>query len=703
MITKKITHAQKTIRTAILFSVISVSVLFAFSYQSAQAVSTFCGNKSGEIRVVTEGSVPSEGICNTDTYASNPLQKSSLSTETQTSVSELVKLIEKLKEQIDRLSKEVPKTESKKPTTPVTPVVTGKCFGTWTQNMGLGSNGSDVTRLQQMLNNDLGTAITGLDDPDNFGYFGNLTESAVKRFQAKYGIVTSGSPETTGYGAVGPTTRAFLAKGCNGSSNEDSDLIVKTLDGNETHTGVEATFTRGSSCSPYTITWGDGEKTEYKELKGVDCPQVTVKTTLAHTYKNGDTYTVTLKQGDKTASKKITIKKGGNTPPPADDADFDLTLKVSPSNVVEATFTRGSSCSGYTINWGDNTPSLAVDPPAGLSCAQVTVKTTLSHTYSVKGTYTVSVTMNGKTDSKKVTISSIPDTAVQKVAIDGYNIYSPETIVVGNKLHVYFGGWMKSDQVNDVIYRTICDKSGKNCSTPKAVVDSNALGFEHFNDPSIVKLKDASNREYFLMYLTGVKDGENGLVASNNHIYYTTSWADDGLTWEVPRLLVSKHWLPSATVNKKGEVELYANDNSINGRVVRLNMSKSGIDLIKTEQINYGVTDNYSNPHIQYMPKQDMYYIIAERATPTNGIDAFSSADGLTWKQTNKDIVKTESGQVGIGSPAFSTENPRLIFFGSTADSNWMNFKIRSLESTSLNPFDLGLCTISTNGVSMCY
>lgn len=42
------------------------------------------------------------------------------------------------------------------------------------------------------------------------GYFGSLTEAAVKRFQAKYGIASSGTPLTTGYGAVGPRTRAKL-------------------------------------------------------------------------------------------------------------------------------------------------------------------------------------------------------------------------------------------------------------------------------------------------------------------------------------------------------------------------------------------------------------------------------------------------------------------------------------------------------------
>jgi peptidoglycan hydrolase-like protein with peptidoglycan-binding domain len=45
------------------------------------------------------------------------------------------------------------------------------------------------------------------------GYFGPLTQEAVQKWQAAHGIVSSGTPDTTGYGAVGPSTRsAFYAR-----------------------------------------------------------------------------------------------------------------------------------------------------------------------------------------------------------------------------------------------------------------------------------------------------------------------------------------------------------------------------------------------------------------------------------------------------------------------------------------------------------
>ncbi|MDO8682598.1 MAG: peptidoglycan-binding protein, partial [Armatimonadota bacterium] len=72
----------------------------------------------------------------------------------------------------------------------------------------LGSQGKDVTRLQELLAKDAEVYPEGKVT----GYFGALTEKAVQRFQKKYGIASSGSPSTTGYGILGPKTRAKLAE-----------------------------------------------------------------------------------------------------------------------------------------------------------------------------------------------------------------------------------------------------------------------------------------------------------------------------------------------------------------------------------------------------------------------------------------------------------------------------------------------------------
>jgi peptidoglycan hydrolase-like protein with peptidoglycan-binding domain len=68
------------------------------------------------------------------------------------------------------------------------------------------STGGEVSRLQAYLSED--TKIY----PEQIvsGYFGGLTEKAVQRWQAKNRIVSSGSPATTGYGVIGPKTRAAV-------------------------------------------------------------------------------------------------------------------------------------------------------------------------------------------------------------------------------------------------------------------------------------------------------------------------------------------------------------------------------------------------------------------------------------------------------------------------------------------------------------
>ncbi len=77
---------------------------------------------------------------------------------------------------------------------------------TFTQYLQRGSFGSEVTQLQLVLKSDPTLYPEGLVT----GYFGVLTERAVQRFQIRYNIVTSGTPDPAGFGVVGPLTRAKL-------------------------------------------------------------------------------------------------------------------------------------------------------------------------------------------------------------------------------------------------------------------------------------------------------------------------------------------------------------------------------------------------------------------------------------------------------------------------------------------------------------
>ena len=90
---------------------------------------------------------------------------------------------------------------------------TGACTGvTFTRNLVIGSTGSDVKCLQQILNQSISTkvATTGAGSPGNeTSYFGSLTLAAVKKYQAEHGWTPANQ--------VGPLTRqalnAYLAGG----------------------------------------------------------------------------------------------------------------------------------------------------------------------------------------------------------------------------------------------------------------------------------------------------------------------------------------------------------------------------------------------------------------------------------------------------------------------------------------------------------
>lgn len=79
-------------------------------------------------------------------------------------------------------------------------------FAAITTSLDIGSTGSSVTELQTYLAKNSNLYPSGLVT----GYFGPLTQEGVRKFQVEQGIVSSGDPQSTGYGRVGPQTMARL-------------------------------------------------------------------------------------------------------------------------------------------------------------------------------------------------------------------------------------------------------------------------------------------------------------------------------------------------------------------------------------------------------------------------------------------------------------------------------------------------------------
>jgi chitodextrinase len=78
----------------------------------------------------------------------------------------------------------------------------GRSGGSGTRILTIGMSGADVSTIQSFLINQGYLTVQNAT-----GYFGLLTQSAVQAFQCAEQIVCSGSPDSTGYGAVGKRTR----------------------------------------------------------------------------------------------------------------------------------------------------------------------------------------------------------------------------------------------------------------------------------------------------------------------------------------------------------------------------------------------------------------------------------------------------------------------------------------------------------------
>ncbi len=187
------------------------------------------------------------------------------------------------------------------------------------RQMRRGHKGESVRVLQQFL------AQQGVYSADLItGYFGPATERGVQAWQARSGIVSSGTPTTTGYGRVGPITLRAMQAGCPGGVyTGPSGSLVDTgassavaapapkrvpverysLSLSATRgiapMSVTAKFTiEGSTCTSYVLDWGDGSNpVSYNSNKSTDCTSLPINITRTHIYNTPGTYMVRFKNG----------------------------------------------------------------------------------------------------------------------------------------------------------------------------------------------------------------------------------------------------------------------------------------------------------------------------------------------------------------------------------------------------------------------
>lgn len=278
---------------------------------------------------------------------------------------------------------------------------------TLSRALSMGVSGNDVSSLQQFLAQDPSVY------PDKLvtGYFGGLTQAAVQRWQAKYGIVSSGTPDSNGFGVVGPRTKAAILAQCvpgvtsqTGTPSVASGFIsVSPATGNAPlTTTVTATVNTSNSCAgtPYTLDFGDGPTTRQFIATAGNCSQQ-VKT-FTHTYTAGGVYTVTLSAGGHQTSATVTVNGGGaqtggvdSIHPSVASGTAPLLVTFTGSVNADDAGTCTSNCVDV-INFGDGT-SISVPLPAKQQGYQAYTTYIVSHTYTKPGSYIASL-MSSSTD-----------------------------------------------------------------------------------------------------------------------------------------------------------------------------------------------------------------------------------------------------------------------------------------------------------------
>lgn len=165
-----------------------------------------------------------------------------------------------------------------------------------TTTLRQGETSAAVVGLQDAL------ASVGVFTGSSTGYFGPATAAAVRQFQSVNGISPTGT--------VGPETATALYQSCTGGSTytptagvsgsgiapvDRSSLSVTPLSGRAPQSVTALFAINGTTCSSYTLDWGDGTAPVSRVGATTGCVTDNINRQLAHVYTRPGTYYVTLR------------------------------------------------------------------------------------------------------------------------------------------------------------------------------------------------------------------------------------------------------------------------------------------------------------------------------------------------------------------------------------------------------------------------
>lgn len=275
-----------------------------------------------------------------------------------------------------------------------------------------GAQGTDVTALQNTL-----IGAGDLPAGSATGFFGTATQTAVQKVQAQNGIVASGDPTTTGFGAVGPNTRAWFAKHC-GSGNQNFSASPVS--------GPAPLAVQFRSTVGGTIDFGDG--TTGTMNSAPVCASCQALSTAGHTYTAAGTYIATLTYqppfvcnapagaacaevmpAQTTATVTITVGVAAAPGAPSIsglDAPASLAIGQTGTWTVHASVANTSNAQlQYSVTWGDESVLDRLSAIAGNAPSTLQTFGSFTHAYATAGTYTPTFIVSNSVGSAQTSAS----------------------------------------------------------------------------------------------------------------------------------------------------------------------------------------------------------------------------------------------------------------------------------------------------------
>ncbi len=333
-------------------------------------------------------------------------------------------------------------------TVPTSTVARGTCFS-GTQVLRYGDEGSAVTQLQTFLASDPSV----YPDAIISGYYGSLTQAAVQRWQAKYGVVAQGTPATTGFGVVGPRTLSAMRAHCGSATTGSATTVttnaaiarglVITPEVGPVPLQVTATFSlNGSSCSSYYLDWGDGSAPlVFDAGNAAGCTKDIAHKRATHTYEVAGVHEVTLRAAHGPLSQAPVVGRTAVSvgSPAQSGLSLNPTKGVAPFTTSVTFPVASSNCTSYEVSWGDGN-SDRHEPAQFVNCTQDVGTESLTHTYSRAGTYAVTF-KSGNAPLRQLGVTGKWEVVVEEVRTNALTLaVTPTTGVAPLSVTVAFSG-----------------------------------------------------------------------------------------------------------------------------------------------------------------------------------------------------------------------------------------------------------------------